>query len=177
MKKELLKALVSKELVEVYTEVENATKFEVGKVLKFSEEFVLLANVSPIGMYDGFHLINTIDIYQINKNTKYIRNIKKLYEAKNQSHIDFEGKNDHLLESMLKFAEKNKFVVFIKLFEEAFIQGFIKKVEKEILVVSIVTDDGEFDGESYVKLEDIHSITCDDEQAVCLKILSLDHSE
>ncbi|WP_445492634.1 hypothetical protein [Niallia sp. 03133] len=177
MKKELLKAIVSKEFIEIYTDVDHAAKFEVGKVLKFSEDFVLLASVSPIGMYDGFHLLTTDDIYQINKNTKYINNIKKLYTIKQQSHLDFDGKNEHLMLSLLKFAVKNKLVIFVKLFQEGMVQGLVKKIENEMLVVSILDDDGEYDGEAYIRLEDINSITCDDEQAVCLKLLSLNAAE
>lgn len=40
-----------------------------------------------------------------------------------------------------------------------------------LTIISTLTNDGEPDGEAIVKLEDITSISCDDEAAVCLKIL------
>ena len=112
-------------------------------------------------MYDGFHLLNTDDVYQINVETRYIRNIEKLYLAKKQNHIEFNVDNENLMLSMLEFAEKNNFVILVELFEGGTVQGFIKKIEDIILVVSILTDFGEPDGESYMKLEDISSISSD----------------
>jgi hypothetical protein len=174
MKKQLQKAAETRELVELYTDIENVDKFAVAKVLKVSDDYVILANVSPIGMYDGFHLLNTDETYQINVETRYIQNIKKLYMAKKQNHIEFDVDNENLMLGMLEFAEKNNFVVVVELFEGGTVQGFIKNIEDSILVVSILTDSGEPDGESYMNLEDITSISCDNEEGICLKILSSD---
>ncbi|MFC9601529.1 hypothetical protein ACFTQL_27675 [Peribacillus butanolivorans] len=177
MKRQLQKAAEKGELVELYTDTEDVDKFAIAKVLKVSDDYVILANVSPIGMYDGFHLLNTDDVYQINVETRYIRNIEKLYLAKKQNHIEFNVDNENLMLSMLEFAEKNNFVILVELFEGGTVQGFIKKIEDIILVVSILTDFGEPDGESYMKLEDISSISSDNEEGICLKILYSDVSE
>lgn len=40
-----------------------------------------------------------------------------------------------------------------------------------LTIIFTLTNDGEPDGEAIVKLEDITSISCDHEDAVCLKIL------
>ena len=73
--------------------------------------------------------------------------------------------------SILKFAKKNNFAVSVELFKDGDVQGFIKDISEDTLIISTLTNDGEPDGEAIVKLEDITSISCDHEDAVCLKIL------
>ncbi|WP_042348529.1 hypothetical protein [Bacillus massiliigorillae] len=43
---------------------------------------------------------------------------------------------------------------------------------KKKLIITGITEFGEIDDEAYVTIEDINSISCDDEEEYCLKILS-----
>jgi len=171
MKNELLKAIKTDSLIEIYKDIEDMDTFIVAKVLKVTDNHAIIVKVSATGMYDGFHLIEIEDIYQINTGSKYIRNIEKLYVAKNQKHIEFDEENENLMLSILKFAKKNNFAVSVELFKDGDVQGFIKDISEDILIISTLTNDGELDGEAIVKLEDVTSISCDHEDAVCLKIL------
>lgn len=171
MKNELLKAIKTDSLIEIYKDIDDMDTFIVAKVLKVTDNHAIIVKVSATGMYDGFHLIEIEDIYQINTGSKYIRNIDKLYAAKKQKHIEFDEENENLMLSILKFAKKNNFAVSVELFKDGDVQGFIKDSSEDILIISTLTNDGEPDGEATVKLEDVTSISCDHEDAVCLKIL------
>ena len=171
MKNELLDAIKTGDFIEIYMDIEDMDTFGVAKILKVDDNYAIIAKVSPTGMYDGFHLIQIDDIYQINAGSKYVRNIEKLYAAKKQKHIKFDIENENLMLDILGFAQKNNFVVSVELFEDGDVQGFVKNIKGDILSISNLTNDGEPDGKSYVKFEDITSISCDHEDAVCLKIL------
>jgi hypothetical protein len=54
------------------------------------------------------------------------------------------------------------------------VQGFFKTNENGVVVLSNLTDDGEHEGELFLKIEDITSISCDDEEANKLKNLNDD---
>jgi hypothetical protein len=174
MIKQLQLAASNEQLAEIYSDVEDVGKFAVAKVLFVSEDYTILANVSPIGMYDGFFLIKTDNIYRLNIETRYIQNIEKLYKTKKQKHIKIDLDNENLILGFLEFAQKNSNVVLLELFESGIVQGFIKSVEEDIVAVANLTDEGEPDGESFFNIEDITRISCDDEEANCLKILYSD---
>lgn len=167
-----LQAFANQEkMVEIYTDIEDGEKFSVAKVLDVSEDYTILANVSPNGMNDGFSLIKTEDIYQLNTETRYIQNIEKLYKAKKQNHLKIDIDNEDLLIGFLEFAQKNRCPILMELFESSIVQGFVKDISEDIVIVSNLTDDGDPDGESFFKLEDISFISCDNEALNCLKIL------
>ena len=54
-------------------------------------------------------------------------------------------------------------------------QGIIKRKEDHILVLSIINQNGEYDGESIFKIEDITSMHIDDEERNCIKLLDFDN--
>jgi hypothetical protein len=179
MMNQLKKLVQTEELIEFYLNVNDLSKFGVGKVLKVSDEWVVLATISPSGMYDGFGLIKFEDILRLNLNTKHLSKISKLYTAKKQNHIYYDVKDENLLLGFLEFAQKNNFIVSIQFLDNEYFDGvgYIKKMEKDLLVISNISKYGEFDGESHFKLQDITRISCDDEEEHCLKILSSDTSK
>ncbi|MGG2028043.1 hypothetical protein AB1282_20290 [Gottfriedia sp. S16(2024)] len=177
MKEQLFKLTNKEELVEIYTDLGDVDTCAVAKVLNLSDEYVILANVSPTGMYDGFSLIQTEKIYQISLDTLYLRKIDKLYKAKKQSHIKVDINNENLMMGIIEFAKRNNFVVLIELYESATVQGLIKSEENGVLIVTNLTQFGKRDGESLIKIEDITTIHIDDEDRNCLKILDFEKTK
>ncbi|MDM5293473.1 hypothetical protein QUF81_09815 [Peribacillus simplex] len=165
MKKQLLKISEREEFVELYSDTNDLRKFGVAKILKVSDAFVVAANITSTGLYDGYSLLYLESIHQINVNTKYIKKIKRLYMAKKQNHIEFVDGNEDLLLSFLDFAHENNFMVSVELFNAGYgdVQGFIKNLEDDIFVISMVNEVGELDGEAFIKSDAIHTITCDGE--------------
>ncbi|MFE3977203.1 MULTISPECIES: hypothetical protein [unclassified Peribacillus] len=165
MKKQLLKISEKEELVELYSDTNDLRKFGVAKILKVSDAFVVAANITSTGLYDGYSLLYLESIHQINVNTKYIKKIKRLYMAKKQNHIEFVDGNEDLLLSFLDFAHENNFMVSVELFNTGYgdVQGFIKNLEDDIFVISMVNEVGELDGEAFIKSDAIHTISCDGE--------------
>lgn len=171
MLKQLEEAKNNKHLLEIYRNLSNVEKFRAGKVLNANEEYTILADISPDGLYDGFSLIVTDKIFQINKNTRYLKNLEILYEAKKQNHFRFDVENEDLIQGFFEVAKKQELVITVEISEEVTIQGLVKSIEDDIVVISALTNDGVLDGETYIKKEDITCITCDNQEANCLKIL------
>lgn len=171
MLKQLEKAKNNKQLLEIYRDLSNVEKFRAAKVLNANGEYTILADISPDGLYDGFSLILTEKIFQINKNTQYLKNLDILYEAKKQNHYRFDVENENLILGFFDVAKKQDLVVLVELLEVARIQGFVKRIEDDIVVIAALTNDGVPDGDTYVKKEDITFIACDNQEANCLKIL------
>ncbi|KWW20115.1 hypothetical protein [Peribacillus sp. FSL E2-0218] len=162
MKKQLLNMMERKELVELYSDPNDLRKFDVVRILKVSDAFLVAANMASNGMYDGYRLLYVDNIHQMNIQTKYIKKIKKLYQAKKQSHLDFVDENDDLLLSFLDFAHKHNFMVSVDLLNvPGEVQGFIKHLEADIFVISMVDDMGELDGEAFIRFGAIHGMSCD----------------
>ncbi|MGE7765073.1 hypothetical protein [Peribacillus sp. NPDC096540] len=176
MKKQLLKIAEREELVELYSDTNDLRKFGVAKILKVSDAFVVVANITSTGMYDGYSLLYLDSIHQMNVNTKYIKKIKKLYMVKKQNHIEFVDGNEDLLLSFLDFAYENNFMVSVELFNSGYgdVQGFIKNLEDDIFVISMVSEVGGLDGESFIKSDAIHSISCDGEEESDLMLVYSD---
>jgi hypothetical protein len=171
---QLKKVEKSNELIEIYTKEGDLSKFLVAKVLKVSDEWVVVTTITTKGMYDGFLLIRLDDVLRLNFKTKYIEKANKLYTAKKQKHAQYNEVQEDLLLGFLEFAQLNNFIVSVQLLssEDFDVQGYIKEIEKDLLIIETVNNYGEYDGESYLKLEDINMMTCDDEDDYCLKILS-----
>jgi hypothetical protein len=171
MLKQLEEAKNNKQLLELYRDLSDIEKFRAGKVLNANEEYTILADISADGLYDGFSLFITENIFQINKNTRYLKSLEILYETKKQNHFRFDVENEDLIQGFLEVAKNQELVVIVEISEEGTIQGLVKSIEDDIVVLSALTNDGVLDGETYVKKEDITCIACDNQEANCLKIL------
>ncbi|SFA99869.1 MULTISPECIES: hypothetical protein [unclassified Bacillus (in: firmicutes)] len=171
MLKQLEEAKNNKQLLEIYRDLSDVEKFKAGKVLNVNEEYTILADISADGLYDGFSLIITENIFQINKNTRYLKNLEILFEAKKQNHFRFDVENEDLIQGFFEVAKKQALVVIVEISEVGTIQGLVNRIEDDIVVISALTNDGVLDGETFVKKEDITCITCDNQEANCLKIL------
>ncbi|PFH81720.1 hypothetical protein [Bacillus sp. AFS088145] len=177
MKEQLIKLTNTEDLVEIYNDLGDVDICAVAKVLYVSDDYVILANITPNGMYDGFSLMKTDTIFQINIDSRYLRKIKKLYLTKKQTHMKLEMENKNLMEGILDFAYQNKFLILVELLERANVQGIIKCKVDDILVLSVINQYGQYDGESIFKIEDITSMNIDDEERNCIKLLDFDNRE
>ncbi|MEH7455181.1 hypothetical protein [Gottfriedia acidiceleris] len=79
MKEQLIKLTNTQDLVEIYNDLGDVDACAVAKVLYVSDDYVILASITPNGMYDGFSLLKTDNIFQINVDSRYLRKINKLY--------------------------------------------------------------------------------------------------
>lgn len=170
MKQKLEKYCMKKELISLYADIENTDKFLTGYINSVDDFGVVVNHITPHGTYDGYVYISMDDIFCLEMHSKYIEKIKKLM-AKNyqENHKKLEiDNNQSLFMNYLIFAKKNHMLISWQICGEQYAMstGFIEEIENEIIKISKITEFGEKDGETFVKLDCINSCQCDttDEQ-------------
>ncbi|WP_044640221.1 hypothetical protein [Risungbinella massiliensis] len=89
----LRELIESEQLVEIYTDLSDISTCYLGKVLKVSEEYLLLAAISRHGKYDGYSLHKVENVFQVNTDSQYIqKRVQKLYTLEAPNHIRFDVK-------------------------------------------------------------------------------------
>lgn len=84
--------------------------------------------------------------------------------------IDAEGKN--VLETMLRYIQKNKKICRIETYRDSGVSGTVIDASQNAVAVSLVNGGGQSVGTGYLLKEDIDFISVDSEDEVRLEILS-----
>ena len=167
-------AKLADELVAVYTDLNNTTKFEVGYIVDFDENYYILKRVSPQGEDDGYLLGKTKYIYRVELDTLYLKKMLKLikYYGITRQKTFFE--HDDLLLSFMKFAYQDKKIMSIELFESENqdIVGYVSKFNSDNCTVMQITESGDSNGYSICNLADISFIVYNSEDQKVLEILN-----
>ena len=169
----LLEAKESKVPISLYTDSEDKSKFTFGFILGISDDDVLLGSITPYGFYDGYTIRHLDDIYRVEKGDSYGLRVSKLYKIHSQGHPPLSVTGD-FVQDVLSFSCEYHLVVSIELMNSGYddIQGFVSSVQGPMVVIEQVNDDGEFDGDTVVSIDDITCITCDSEKESAVKLLS-----
>lgn len=161
-------------IIGIYSDNTSTDKFSAGYVIAVSSDDVVIAHITPNGMYDGFMLKKIEDIYRIDVDGKYETVLQKLYTEQSQFHKEFNAEYNNLTKSFLYFAAINKYVVTIELFDSGLedVQGFIDNINEETVNIRKLNSYGEYEGNSIIFINDITFITCDSDNEHTLKILA-----
>jgi len=170
----LLQAMNQKNIVSLYTNDEDTEKFSLGFVQGVSNDYVLLASITPYGFYDGYIIKNYNDIYRVESNDKYGESKKKLYNLRSQNHAIIENKTDNLILCILEYALINHLVVSVELHDSGNndLQGFVSNIEDGKIWIDQLDPYGQSDGKGIALIEDITWVACDAEDEQAIKLLA-----
>lgn len=175
MKEVLLSALEKKQIVSLYTNMEDMSRFTAGFVLAVSDEHVLLNSVGTTGADDGLYLLSLDLIYRIDLGGAYENKLYKLRARLKQSVRSFVSEQDmNLLESFCQYAYNNSFAVSFLLFDDDnySVSGFINSIKDNAIGIKCLSDYGKPNGITFIKRESIMKATCDSEFERIIKYLS-----
>lgn len=172
----LTQAKKRKKLVAIYTDKDNTDKFSAGYINDQIEEGVFLQSIDPNGFMDGTIFLNIDSIYAIDYDNKYLANLEYLYQNKDklQEKNTFEFKRsqaNYLIEDFLEKCSSEKILITIKLIYDVGVTGYVKTLSEDDVCINVVTDEGEQDGVTYFKVEDIERIYLNGLDQNRLKIL------
>ncbi|WP_028778146.1 hypothetical protein [Shimazuella kribbensis] len=188
----LNKAVESKDMISIYTDISEQENFLVGFVEKVKGDYFLLQHVTAEGLEDGHVVRRMGDIYRIDQGSQYERKLVTLFQAQKQQHFDFlspaiEGaspiarssstdEDGDLLAKVLKKAKMKQSMVTIKISDERresidSILGFVTMVTDEIVEIDKVSYYGEDDGIVVIFLQDIEAVNCDTTDELTTKLL------
>lgn len=167
-------AKMADKLVAVYTDLNNTTKFSVGYIVDFDENYYILKRVSPQGEDDGYLLGKTKYIYRVECDTLYIRKIAKLMKHNGTTKRVNTFESGNLLLSFISFVCNDKRIMAIELLESGNNDaiGYIHGFSSSHCTVQQISELGEFDGYTTIKLEDISFVIYNSEEQKVLEILN-----
>lgn len=158
----LLNEISNEEIVALY--FGNGDKFFCGKILAVNEDFVVLRSYTPYGVYDGYIVKRINELRRIEQNSKYLKSLSDMVKCK---HTDSELEiivSGNCLMSMLCHSVSSGQIVSIELEEcDELIIGYVTKIEDNIISIKQYNEYGEYDGVSFIYLEDIISLYIDSE--------------
>lgn len=161
-------------IISVFSDIEDTNKFSAGFLVDVTPEFVAIAHIAPTGLYDGYIVKKTDDIYAVKSGGAYEKNLERLYHLRKQSHAPVPCRAGDTRRSILEFAKENKLIVTIELLESGYddIQGKIIDLEEDTVTIGEVDHSGNDDGISYISMSDISFIACDSDVESSLKLLN-----
>lgn len=175
----LSEARRERQLVCIFRDPSDLRRFAVGYVEAVSEEDYTLQQIDPDGNPDGLDIGSIDDIIEIRKESRYARQIALLMEREEEE-IFKQGQgwngNPHpesCLAEALKRAMQDKLVVNLLIAtgdDEMRFYGIIRELTATHARIDVLSDDGEPDGTSVIRLDDIAGLQVNtrDERKVAL---------
>ena len=164
----LEKYMRSGSLIAVYSDRNNYESFAVGYVYKICEGKVMILNVGVHGEFDGYSVCFIDDIFRLEENSKYLQKINKLkdWDISNVLKIDTEGE---LFKAVIETALKYKKIIAIDCCDSEFeVRGYVNEMSDTIVRLMQITEYGEEDGETMIRIDDINKIMIADVE--CMEI-------
>ena len=166
--KKVLNKISNDEIVALY--FGNGDKFFCGKITAIDEEFFVLRSYTPYGSYDGYMVKKIGELKRIEQNSKYLNSLNTMIKC---NHI---AVSDDFLRSMLLHSFSHGRIVTLELdgCEELTI-GCVTGIEDDIISIKQYTEYGEYDGVSFIYLEDIISLYIDSENERKVEVIKKDN--
>ena len=161
----------SKNVVSVFCDRNNPDKHLTGFIERYSESELRIKHVSADGWYDGYILIHVDDVYRIDTDGQYEKKIQKLYSYKKQIHPELPA-SSNLRDSLLDYCQTQKLVISLELVD-CILSGLLLYYDNSIIQLKVIDDNGRFDGESVVDINEVISFAVDTSTEQNILILSL----
>ena len=167
-----------RQLVCIFRDPSDLRRFAVGFVEAVSDSDYTLQQIDPDGNPDGLDIGSIDDIIEIRKESRYARQIALLMEKEEEPQKQPQGWTgkphpESCLDEVLKRSMLDKLVVNILLAtgdDELRFYGIVRELTDTHARLDILSDDGEPDGTSVIRLDDIAGLQVNtrDERKVAL---------
>lgn len=163
----------SKQMVSLYLDGDTET-FYAGYILGINEDNILFQHITPYGKYDGYILQQTSNVCRVGYDELYLKKIEKLHGFEPKKHKPIKIEESNLVVSLLTAAAENDWIVSLELDKSDLddVQGYVVKADSDNTIVKQITDEGQYDGETYFDTYDITSMECDTQKKQSIKILA-----
>lgn len=170
---ELDKYQEERTLVEVYTNAQDTTRFDVGYILAFDDDFFIMLTLSKYGRLDGFYLYKTENIIRICVNSKYLKKMTSLMRFYNEKQ-DIINIDKYLVYDLLDYCRINNRIVSVEILDSGNIdtRGYIEELDVDKCCIRQISEYGENNGVTSILLKDISEIKCCSSMEVMHEILS-----
>lgn len=170
MIKTIGKCLENKKVTSFYFDKEDNSRHLTGYVHCYNEYELLIAHITPRGEYDGYIWNKMEDLYRVDYDGEYEKKIERLYEIKKQHHPAVNGDEDDIMESLLKFACENNYLVSVWLQDDE-VTGFVEEYD-DVICLKVINDNGIENGTAVIDVNEVVRVVCDTDDEQDLKILN-----
>lgn len=158
------------QIAEYYAYSHDNDHFAVGKVIDFSEEYIIIQAINNKGYQDGFFIGKIKDICRISMHTPYLNAMKSLYdcnypmkESNTENIFINKNRREGLFNMYIKYVIDEKKIATVTLYGGDSIIGFIDKFRKPLITIKMIDTDGSYHGISYMDVNDIETLSFDGE--------------
>ncbi len=171
---ELIKIKEKIKIASIYINNDDITKFMVGYVIGVDDKWFILSCISPTGIYDGLIIDQVNKVLRINLDSKYEKKISLLEQENNQKSEIFTFGEDNIILEFLNFAKINKHFISIEIENSGYyeLQGHINTINDDIIIIDEISEYGENDGNSIIKICSITKMRINSEDEKLLKKLN-----
>ena len=151
----IFESLCHNGLLEIYAQ-EDDSKFDLGNLLYFDDEWLLLECFDNFGNFDGYMLLSLESVFKVNYQTKYTKDLGKIIQSP-QKPLQIVSTQTDLLHQLLVSLQKNG-IVSVTLSNGDVIIGEILSTEDSLVCIKVFCDDGTEDGVSMFSSDMISSV-------------------
>ncbi len=147
------------QLVSVYCDTNCPNTHLTGFIGAIFDDDVIVRHISKEGLYDGFIMIRTSDVFRVDLGGEYENKILALYTIKKQSHpmLSF---GDSSMETLLNFCIEESLVLSLELLN-CTLTGFVLDFDETKVHLQLVDLNGRKNGETFVMCDEIVSFAAD----------------
>ena len=149
-------------LISIRTDIDDVSRFAAGYIQEYDDTMVYLRSIDPEGNDDGYTYIKTEEIYQVDYNNRYLKRLQLLIGKKAELITPtciVERKHDeNYLISLIKKAIQDNLIISINSINDYSLLGYVKEMDDSYLQFQVITDDGDDDGITVIRIEDIERI-------------------
>lgn len=166
---EFIKKLQKQTVVSIFCDPTNPSKHLTGWICASSDDVVMIQHISPHGMYDGYILVQSDDIYRIDVEGEYEKKMYILYTNKRQNHPNVLIE-ENIYSSLLDFCKSEHLVISVEL-EDSTLTGFVTAFDDEHIALALLDDYGNSNGQTVIMNRLVISFAVDTEKEQDIKLL------
>lgn len=171
--KKVIKSLDANQVVSLYDNKIDTAGYYCGKVQYSDDSYVLLSHFNQSGMYSGYILLKTDNVYRVDRYGQYENKIEYLASINHDQHKKIKI-IDNAIKGILQYACDEKLIIVIELCGSDMddLIGFVSSLDDNILTLDCCDDYGRQNGTSSIYIDDITAIKCDTNYCNEIKLMA-----
>ncbi|MBO3269397.1 hypothetical protein [Hymenobacter defluvii] len=150
-------------------------RFAVGFVQSYSEDVLLLRVINRDGMQTGMQSFNLSDVFQVDFNDQYIRNVE--FKANNLDRVYASVKTPSFLTVselstpyLLEMAREHEQLVYLSTYLSTSFYGYVRQLTEREALLECYTEFGVADGLAAIRVEDVRNVVWSDEDTRVIEL-------
>ncbi|UOR07307.1 hypothetical protein MUN82_09445 [Hymenobacter aerilatus] len=150
-------------------------RFAVGFVQSYSEEALLLRVINRDGMQTGLQSFNLSDVFQVDFNDQYIRNVE--FKANNLDRVYASVKTPSFLTVeelstpyLLEMAREHEQLIYLTTYVATNFYGYVRQLTEREVLMECYTESGTADGLAAFRVDDVRHVVWSDEDTRVIEL-------